>query len=302
MKHQSSGEVAGPENPCIADAAELGGASIASHGDHRKTKPKETEATERASSAEPVEARIAADGGRAAYEAWWAADTKNAFLAEWSSESELSWSQWEAAARAANAHAEAEVRRLREERDLFRTASEAAELRIVELKNELEVEHMRLAGCGVAALGYFEGCADEYKSASLSFILKLRGETETLRAKLARVEAEVAAVRRLRDAASADRDHTVAAAFETAAMYVEDALRDEPQPEPECPAWSDIAGGTPNFCGSCERCERMADEPCDHEWVSYSRPPMRAVTGRQCKRCKVIEEPEREPKLPFNGY
>lgn len=29
---------------------------------------------------------------------------------------------------------------------------------------------------------------------------------------------------------------------------------------------------------------------CEHEWISYSRPPLRAVTGRQCKRCKTIED------------
>lgn len=50
------------------------------------------------------------------------------------------------------------------------------------LREELETERMRLAGCGVAALGYFDGCCDEYKSASLNDVLKLRKEVEALRA------------------------------------------------------------------------------------------------------------------------
>lgn len=42
------------------------------------------------------------------------------------------------------------------------------------LKGELETERMRLAACGVAALGYFDGCKDEYRSASLEDTLRLR--------------------------------------------------------------------------------------------------------------------------------
>lgn len=42
------------------------------------------------------------------------------------------------------------------------------------LRDELETERMRLAGCGVAALGYFDGCCDTYKSASLDDVLRLR--------------------------------------------------------------------------------------------------------------------------------
>lgn len=48
--------------------------------------------------------------------------------------------------------------------------------------HELEIERNRLAACGVAALGYFTGCADQYKSASLHDVLQLRRETERLRA------------------------------------------------------------------------------------------------------------------------
>lgn len=39
---------------------------------------------------------------------------------------------------------------------------------------ELETERLRLAACGVAALGYFNGCVDDYKSASLEDVLRLR--------------------------------------------------------------------------------------------------------------------------------
>lgn len=53
---------------------------------------------------------------------------------------------------------------------------------IIRLSAELEREHGRLAACGVAALGYFDGCAEEYKSASLEDVLKLRDEVQRLRA------------------------------------------------------------------------------------------------------------------------
>lgn len=46
---------------------------------------------------------------------------------------------------------------------------------------DAERERMRLAACGVAALGYFNGCADEYRSASLDDVLRLRAENERLR-------------------------------------------------------------------------------------------------------------------------
>lgn len=42
------------------------------------------------------------------------------------------------------------------------------------LRQQLETERMRLAACGTAALGYFDGCKDEYKSASLDDVLRLR--------------------------------------------------------------------------------------------------------------------------------
>lgn len=45
--------------------------------------------------------------------------------------------------------------------------------RITELEQQLENERIRLAACSVAALGYFEGCKDEYKSASLDDVLRL---------------------------------------------------------------------------------------------------------------------------------
>ena len=53
-----------------------------------------------------------------------------------------------------------------------------------ELEKELETERMRLAGCGVAAIGYFTECADEYKSASLDDVLRLYQEAADLRVKL----------------------------------------------------------------------------------------------------------------------
>lgn len=59
--------------------------------------------------------------------------------------------------------------------------------RIAALEKELETERMRLAACGVAALGYFNGCADEYKSASLDDTLRLQAEKERLREALEKV-------------------------------------------------------------------------------------------------------------------
>jgi hypothetical protein len=56
--------------------------------------------------------------------------------------------------------------------------------RVNTLESQLECERMRLAACGVAALGYFEGCAEEYKSASLSDVLRLREEVINLRKEL----------------------------------------------------------------------------------------------------------------------
>jgi hypothetical protein len=41
------------------------------------------------------------------------------------------------------------------------------------LEDDLERERMRLAACGVAALGYFDGCKKEYDSASLQDVLRL---------------------------------------------------------------------------------------------------------------------------------
>lgn len=71
--------------------------------------------------------------------------------------------------------------------------------RIEKLETELETERMRLAACGTAALGYFDGCADAYKSASLSDVLRLRGDCDSALARAAELEKELAMTR---DAAS----------------------------------------------------------------------------------------------------
>lgn len=56
------------------------------------------------------------------------------------------------------------------------------------LRAELETERMRLVGCGVAALGYFDGCADAYKSASLSDVLRFRADCDAALARVAELE------------------------------------------------------------------------------------------------------------------
>jgi hypothetical protein len=62
--------------------------------------------------------------------------------------------------------------------------------RIEKLEAELERERMRLAGCGVAALGYFEGCRDDYKSASLDDVLRLKASCDELSSAKKALEAE----------------------------------------------------------------------------------------------------------------
>lgn len=53
--------------------------------------------------------------------------------------------------------------------------------RIEALETELETERLRLAACGAAALGYFQGCKDEYRSAALEDVLRLRKDAERYR-------------------------------------------------------------------------------------------------------------------------
>lgn len=57
---------------------------------------------------------------------------------------------------------------------------EAAEKERDKWRDELDVERMRLAACGVAALGYFTDCAQEYKSASLEDVLRLCAKIEAM--------------------------------------------------------------------------------------------------------------------------
>lgn len=53
------------------------------------------------------------------------------------------------------------------------------------LEADLETERLRLAACGVAALGYFDGCKDEYRSASLEDTLRLYESNKELKSQLA---------------------------------------------------------------------------------------------------------------------
>lgn len=63
----------------------------------------------------------------------------------------------------------------------------AADARVKELEAALERERMRLAACGIAALGYFEVCHEDYISASLQDVLKLRSELVESRAEVEKV-------------------------------------------------------------------------------------------------------------------
>jgi hypothetical protein len=64
--------------------------------------------------------------------------------------------------------------------------------RLKACEEELERERIRLAACGVAALGYFDGCKDEYRSASLEDTLRLYAKYDQLTADLAQARADVA--------------------------------------------------------------------------------------------------------------
>ena len=85
------------------------------------------------------------------------------------------------------------------------------------LRQQLETERIRLAACGCAALGYFNGCADEYKSASLDDVLALRQKVAKLEAQDMRfsmreptaLRAQLAAVTKERDDALADRTYEI---------------------------------------------------------------------------------------------
>lgn len=72
---------------------------------------------------------------------------------------------------------------LKREDELKQQRDEQA-ARIAELEAELERERIRLAACGSAALGFFEGCKDEYYSASLGDVLRLRENLAALRRKI----------------------------------------------------------------------------------------------------------------------
>lgn len=101
----------------------------------------------------------------------------------------------------------AEVRRLREEgfdevdrheatkcelgklREHSERRLQNARAKVHRLRDELERERMRLAGCGVAATGHFDDCHPDYDSDSLQNTLRLYAQKERLRTQLERVEA-----------------------------------------------------------------------------------------------------------------
>jgi hypothetical protein len=66
---------------------------------------------------------------------------------------------------------------------------EELEKRCAKLEDELETERMRLAGCSVAALGYFNGCHESYRSAALEDVLHLYARYKELCAQKAQLSA-----------------------------------------------------------------------------------------------------------------
>ncbi|WP_260973745.1 hypothetical protein [Pseudomonas aeruginosa] len=73
-------------------------------------------------------------------------------------------------------------------RDSLKLRLADALARVAGLEAELETERVRLSACATAALGYFDGCADAYKSASLSDVLRLRGDCDAALAMVAELE------------------------------------------------------------------------------------------------------------------
>ena len=66
------------------------------------------------------------------------------------------------------------------------------------LEADLETERLRLAACGVAALGYFDGCKDEYRSASLEDTLRLYESNKELVKQLAEHKADAERYRNIK--------------------------------------------------------------------------------------------------------
>ncbi|EPO8098312.1 hypothetical protein ACUHOT_000325 [Pseudomonas aeruginosa] len=73
-------------------------------------------------------------------------------------------------------------------RDSLKLRLADALARVAGLEAELETERVRLSACATAALGYFDGCADAYKSASLSDVLRLRGDCDAALSRVAELE------------------------------------------------------------------------------------------------------------------
>lgn len=118
-----------------------------------------------------------------------------------------------------------EVRWLRKERDLFRTASEAAELRIVELREQVTImgASLKKQDEAVAKLQTDDWkLRQDLKTASENAV-EFQVTSNALRAKLARVEAIISAI---------DPRLPITARRE-AIESIRAALRDEPQPERE---------------------------------------------------------------------
>ena len=69
-------------------------------------------------------------------------------------------------------------------REIFQAGAASRDAEVAKLQSDLETERMRLAACGVAALGYFDGCKDEYRSASLDDVLQLFEKNNQLRAQI----------------------------------------------------------------------------------------------------------------------
>lgn len=67
------------------------------------------------------------------------------------------------------------------ENNKLRKELQIAKSDLAQCRAELETERMKLAACGLAAVGDYNGSIDKYDSISLHDVIKLRANYETLK-------------------------------------------------------------------------------------------------------------------------
>lgn len=75
------------------------------------------------------------------------------------------------------------IERMALENNKLRNELKLAREELKQCQFELETERMKLAACGIAAIGQFSECMHKYESISLRDVIKLRPEFEALKTK-----------------------------------------------------------------------------------------------------------------------